>query len=476
MCGIVGALSLRSGGLDATDKKTIQQLAAAGVVRGYDGTGLFFLDEKKGETYYHKGPTHACGLMSPKDWIDIMSNARFCVAHNRAATMGAIDEEHTHPFIHGPVVGVHNGTVAFWQDAGIGLDLTAKMDSDGIFEIMSKTDPDPRDVGKVLGLLEMGAYSLVWYDSRLQSLRFARNADRPMHFVHTPYAIFFGSELRMLEWVLDRNNYTIISAYSTKTHILVDIPTADPHANAEVYDYDLEVDYGRPTTKKVSAYGGWDRDMDDDLDWYYGDKPASRSYVAPAAKYLEVRDFGPLPSMDTVTAVGLANMQRMCARLSGVKIDEVADGNYDLSDALATHLQETAPSATVKSPGGIVRATVHVCASYEYPNKYGYVVVDGTRWPVSLTQFMSQEISDKIHAILREGHEALVPDVMVFGLKLWCNGEAGYLVGPPVCEPVAVTRGPRLDEETADRFGTAHPDRAVRAGVLDWSSWDSVVA
>jgi hypothetical protein len=56
-----------------------------------------------------------------------------------------------------------------------------------------------------------GPYTIVWYDSMLRTLNFARNDSRPLGFVNCPdsNSIWFGSEVYMMGAALDRNRFKI---------------------------------------------------------------------------------------------------------------------------------------------------------------------------------------------------------------------------------------------------------------------------
>jgi glutamine phosphoribosylpyrophosphate amidotransferase len=262
MCGIVGFISNRADGATILDAKIMRELAIADIVRGYDGTGMFYRKKKSGDKdtkiWYYKGPKLATDLLSRYEWQAQLDEARFCVVHNRASTIGGNTEENTHPFVEAHVVGVHNGTLSGWR----GLSSTARMDSHAMFVKLSDTDPDPAEVAQVLASSSVvyGAYSLVWWDHRIERLRFTRNYRRPMHMITTERGVFFGSELRMVEWILDRNEVHMYDSWSTKEYIIIDVPMDG--SEAEVYDYSDEIySYKTPAKEVNSGYDsgyGWD--------------------------------------------------------------------------------------------------------------------------------------------------------------------------------------------------------------------------
>jgi len=50
-----------------------------------------------------------------------------------------------------------------------------------------------------------GAFSLVWHDTRNNTLNFARNDERPLCLAYAHGIVYWASEELMLRWLLDRN-------------------------------------------------------------------------------------------------------------------------------------------------------------------------------------------------------------------------------------------------------------------------------
>lgn len=98
------------------------------------------------------------------------------IGHNRAATIGDKSRINAHPFKCGSITGVHNGTLdkeSFFELAAR-LDQTYGTDSETIFqhiETYGIEDTVPR---------LQGAYALVWYNSKAQSLNMIKNYKRPL--------------------------------------------------------------------------------------------------------------------------------------------------------------------------------------------------------------------------------------------------------------------------------------------------------
>ncbi|MCS5737398.1 class II glutamine amidotransferase, partial [Herbiconiux daphne] len=125
--------------------------------------------------------------------------------------MGEVVDRNAHPFQHGSITLVHNGTLdnqsllpdhqKFAVDSE---NIAYSIDKIGIEETIKKLN---------------GKFTLVWFDAKDQTLNFIRNKDRPFHFMETSSGDWFGaSEEDMLMWLSKR----------TKG------PTAKRHFEAEV--------------------------------------------------------------------------------------------------------------------------------------------------------------------------------------------------------------------------------------------------
>ena len=117
--------------------------------------------------------------MNGSDFLDLNSTQgilydvdkyRCVIGHNRWGTMGGKEAMDGHPFTHGSITLVHNGTMEFWT----GLDKSFDIDSEAICSALSMDTPKT-----VLEKLD-GAYSLVWHDALDNTIHFARNSERPM--------------------------------------------------------------------------------------------------------------------------------------------------------------------------------------------------------------------------------------------------------------------------------------------------------
>ena len=180
-----------------------------GALRGTDGTGVFIVgSDKKVRTL--KIGDNPYRLMSDaaytpfleankKNYNVTQPQDRFIVGHNRSKTVGEGTTENAHPHRVGDICLVHNGTLRGYSDlpnmkdfAVDSMALASAINDLGIDEAISRTH---------------GAYAIVYYNSKDDTLNFLRNGDRPlaMAFDKSQDRLYFASEMRMLEWILGRN-------------------------------------------------------------------------------------------------------------------------------------------------------------------------------------------------------------------------------------------------------------------------------
>lgn len=202
MCGIVGWISRDH--TDSFDKKRfMEQALIIDTVRGWDSAGVFVVPKKKMpadmKPYWFKQLGSGFDLVCTKEYQEIYSNGKssdlkFSVGHNRSATLGGAVIEGAHPFQNGPITLVHNGTVNEGETKKTREAKGFINDSETICHMLTEDTPDA-----VVSKLQ-GAFALVWYDQRDDSLNIIRNSQRPMHLAKAKKddTIYFASEGEML--------------------------------------------------------------------------------------------------------------------------------------------------------------------------------------------------------------------------------------------------------------------------------------
>lgn len=218
MCGIVGVISKSKVGIFNNQLDIFKQMFFANMLRGTDGAGMFYNDEKS--VTIVKGPVTSLEMMQWKSFKAAMTDAikegQFVIGHNRAATRGNLTFKNTHPFNEDHITLVHNGTLISHKN----LDEKVEVDSHAICTHMAKN-----------GYYETiknidGAFALVWYNDKEKKLYLTRNTQRPLYLVETDNFWVVSSELKLAEWILDRNNTKV------KSSLLLE--------SKKVYEFDIE--------------------------------------------------------------------------------------------------------------------------------------------------------------------------------------------------------------------------------------------
>jgi hypothetical protein len=267
MCGIVGFITK-----PVTAKQpTKHQLSSAyqranwfkqallfDTVRGEHSTGVMGRTVG-GEYNWLKQAVPGYEFIMNKDfheqWLEQAIEYETMIGHNRAATVGSVTTDNAHPFEHGPVTLVHNGTL---RDTGPLEHQQASIEVDSSLIAYNLSLAEPGDAAKVLGQLD-GAYALVWTDERDDSINIVRNGQRPLHMAATrdSSTLYFMSEGAMLEMILDRNKISYDAIYQLGVHKWLKFTGSD--LVPEVKDV---VPFTRPVTAHT-AYptyaGGYDR-------------------------------------------------------------------------------------------------------------------------------------------------------------------------------------------------------------------------
>ena len=199
MCGIISYFSTEKG-YKREMSKTLSELIMANTVRGYHSTGMFYEGEEDSPDIFKKA-------VPGYDFVELKTAGRiinnyekggFLVAHNRAATKGVVNANNAHPFQHGDITGVHNGTLLSWKALTTG---TYDTDSEYIIKAIAEDGSD-----EVIPKLN-GSFNLIWHDAMDNTLHICRNDDRKYVFgkVKGQNTILGASEPQMLYWIAGRN-------------------------------------------------------------------------------------------------------------------------------------------------------------------------------------------------------------------------------------------------------------------------------
>jgi predicted glutamine amidotransferase len=201
MCGIVGYITIADDTIELTKDKFFTEALFVDTLRGDDSTGVMMLTEDF-RWSWQKQAVPASDFVLDKGFRERTTKTWCAVGHNRAATIGKVTTDNAHPFQQGDVLLVHNGTLRGTYDLPH-KNHEIDVDSELIAYNLSKEEPDKAH--EILSKLN-GAYALVWFDERDESVNFARNTERPLHMGTNKdeNALFFASDGYLLNFVGSR--------------------------------------------------------------------------------------------------------------------------------------------------------------------------------------------------------------------------------------------------------------------------------
>ena len=259
MCGLVGVL----GTIGQDQRKVFRQLLYVNALRGMDSTGVVKVGFSGGADWY-KRAYPALDALDNKQ-IDKLINGYgdALMGHNRAATIGGVVHENAHPFEVGDVIGMHNGTLSWW-DKLIDSEYYT-VDSECLYNhINEKGLKDAMDNCR-------GAYALTWYDQEEMSFNFYRNDQREFHFCFSKSGthMYYASEGKMLEWILDRNSikHTEVKALAPHKHSKITINDAKAEQKFTIVTKKVV-----PNPPKAPSKNNWLGQWSRSNNYYYGDK------------------------------------------------------------------------------------------------------------------------------------------------------------------------------------------------------------
>ncbi len=198
MCGLSGV----AGYVTDSEKKAMVDLLTMNIVRGIDSTGIAGIhrdDSKDFSVVRALGTPYGDGIES-HGLFNLMSFERLLkqpmralIGHNRAATKGSVTVRNAHPFKFSNIVGAHNGTLHYscmkkLKEINQGIEYDT--DSESLFAAINLVG-----AREVIPVLE-GAWALVWFDKRDQTLNFLRNSERTLHYI-------FDESEKVLAWSSD---------------------------------------------------------------------------------------------------------------------------------------------------------------------------------------------------------------------------------------------------------------------------------
>lgn len=201
MCGIIGA----AGDIQKDVAEAVQDMLIIDQLRGLDGTGVFTVGKYSGNESMFKLAVDASTYVTTKRGSNIISSTKgVIIGHNRAATRGELTNENSHPFKHGHITGVHNGTLV--SCFNLPDNKAFDVDSDNLYYAISKLGVDEAIK------LANGAYALVWWNSEESTLNLLRNSQRPLYYAYTEggKCLLWASEAWMIIAACGRRNVKLM--------------------------------------------------------------------------------------------------------------------------------------------------------------------------------------------------------------------------------------------------------------------------
>lgn len=201
MCGLVGI----AGSMSNKHELFMKRLLLLDYFRGTDSTGLAAI-RTNGITALAKAAVNPITLFDMKAFdksLNGFTSTAF-IGHNRAATLGAVNDANAHPYQFGDITGAHNGTLdkASWERLEQESGVSCNTDSAAIFACINEIGID--DTIKLMETgryYTTGAWALVWYDKTKNTLNFLKNEHRPLWygFSKNLKEMYWASEWEMLE-------------------------------------------------------------------------------------------------------------------------------------------------------------------------------------------------------------------------------------------------------------------------------------
>lgn len=215
MCGIVGVF----GKIEPHHIQMFHDMWDMDVLRGKDSAGIIVITTNGVDILKDTVLPYELRLYY-KDYDKLFKrkgNQRIIglLGHNRFSTRGAISVENAHPFIHGDITLMHNGTCFTWR---LPDDNKFDTDSESICHAINQIG-----IEKTYPLID-GALTLAFWDNKDKTFNLVSNGKRPMNFVYSEdkHTIFLASEHWMLFSAAARHNQPLYSTKTTAWYTLTD--------------------------------------------------------------------------------------------------------------------------------------------------------------------------------------------------------------------------------------------------------------
>lgn len=262
MCGILGMYTNRAGKFYKTNTDAFANMMVLTSFRGMDSAGMAGADlsSQNKEVSLIKHIGNVFNLLQWEKTSEFLKLAfqeqNALIGHCRAKTIGDVVAKNAHPFLEENITLVHNGTISNFGELKKKYEINADVDSQALAILFNKFEP--KDIMKEV----MGAYALLWFDTRDNSFNVLRNSQRPLFVGKTKAyqgslpVYLYASEKETLIWagLREKFEYESLEEVPINKHIKfvngtpleVDVPPyVVPYTSLSYQHDDWQGYYGR---------------------------------------------------------------------------------------------------------------------------------------------------------------------------------------------------------------------------------------
>lgn len=206
MCGLVAMFTTRKVGFFQADVSEFNQMMVLNSLRGSHSTGKaginFRVQSPVPEVVKSIGSPY--NLQNFNDTVEFdkrfLSSYTAVIGHGRYATTGDVNADNAHPFIERHITMAHNGVIRNFDLLKPDYPNT-EVDSHVVCKMLA--DKPAKEVLESI----VGAYVLIWFDSKEKTFNVARNSERPLFItkLKNSETLLFASEKETIIWNATRN-------------------------------------------------------------------------------------------------------------------------------------------------------------------------------------------------------------------------------------------------------------------------------